>query len=113
MRLRVSVESRSSRWRGAVPQQELLTQTLVRLREHLTPQIQERDFPMKSFFKVAAVAMTAAVGSAAIPTDVSAATRSAYAMKKAECKDKAARMHFGVHLIKRNRWIKDCIAGAH
>ena len=68
---------------------------------------------MKTLSKVAAAAMTAAFVAGAIPTDVSAAPRSAYASKKAACKQRAARMHFGVHLINKNRWIKDCIAGAH
>jgi hypothetical protein len=58
-----------------------------------------------------AVALPSAAA-AATSTDFSGA-KSAYSMRKAECKEKAKAKHFGVHWIKRNRWIKDCIAGAH
>jgi hypothetical protein len=61
---------------------------------------------------IAAVAFPGAAVAAATSTDFSSA-KSAYAAKKAECKEKAKAKHFGVHWIKRNRWIKDCIAGAH
>jgi hypothetical protein len=54
-----------------------------------------------------AVVLTAFVGA----TSASAAQGDAYKVKKAECKKKADGMKFGVHLIKRNRWVKDCIAG--
>ena len=43
----------------------------------------------------------------------SAATGDAYKAKKAECKARASKMDFGVHLIKKNRWVNDCIAGRH
>lgn len=59
-----------------------------------------------------AVAFSGAAAAAATPTDFSGA-KSAYAARKAECKEKAKAHHFGIHWIKRNRWIKDCIAGAH
>ena len=59
----------------------------------------------------AAVALPSAA-SAATATDFSSA-KSAYGARKAECKQKAKAHHFGIHWIKRNRWIKDCIAGAH
>jgi hypothetical protein len=49
---------------------------------------------------------------AAPSTDFSSA-KSAYAAKKAECKKKAKDKHFGIHWIKRNRWIKNCIASAN
>ena len=39
------------------------------------------------------------------------AKNDAYSQKKAECKQEAKGKHFGVHLIKRDRWIKNCIAG--
>ena len=58
---------------------------------------------------VAAVALTAFVGA----TVSSAAPSDAYQVKKAECKAKADKMKFGVHFIKKNRWVKDCIAGKH
>jgi hypothetical protein len=61
---------------------------------------------------VAALAFPSATVEAATSTDFSAA-KSAYAAKKAECKQKAKAKHFGIHWIKRNRWIRDCIAGAH
>jgi hypothetical protein len=45
-------------------------------------------------------------------TDFSGAKRgSAYAAKKAECKREAKGKKFGIHLVERNRWINDCIAG--
>ena len=34
-----------------------------------------------------------------------------YKAKKAACKDRAKSMNFGVHFVKKNRWVKDCIAG--
>ena len=61
---------------------------------------------------IAAVAFPSAAMAAATSTDFSGA-KSAYAANKAECKEKAKAKRFGVHWIKRNRWIKDCIAGAH
>lgn len=56
---------------------------------------------------VAALAVAAFVGVSAAP----AATGDTYKVKKAECKKRADTMSFGVHLIKKNRWVKDCIAG--
>jgi hypothetical protein len=44
---------------------------------------------------------------------VSAAPGDAYKAKKADCKARASKMDFGVHLIKKNRWVNDCIAGRH
>jgi hypothetical protein len=56
----------------------------------------------------AAIALAvAAAGPAA------AASGDAYKAKKAECKARAGKMDFGVHLIKKNRWVNDCIAGRH
>jgi hypothetical protein len=71
--------------------------------------------------KRTSIAMAAMLVAAALATSASAASRvtdfsaakSAYAVKKAECKARAKAKHFGVHFIKRNRWIKDCIAGAN
>jgi hypothetical protein len=59
-----------------------------------------------------AVALAPAAPAAATSTDFSSA-KSAYSAKKADCKQRAKAKHFGIHWIKRNRWIKDCIAGAH
>ena len=56
---------------------------------------------------VAALALVSFVGVGAAP----AAQGDTYKMKKAECKKRADTMNFGVHLIKKNRWVKDCIAG--
>jgi hypothetical protein len=56
---------------------------------------------------IAAVALASFVGATAAP----AATGDHYKVRKAECKKRAGAMHFGVHLIKKNRWVKDCIAG--
>jgi outer membrane lipoprotein SlyB len=56
---------------------------------------------------VAALALVSFVGVTSAP----AAPGDTYKMKKAECKKKADTMKFGVHLIKKNRWVKDCIAG--
>jgi len=57
-----------------------------------------------------AVAVALAV---AVAGPVSAAPGDVYKSKKAECKARAAKMDFGVHLIKKNRWVNDCIAGRH
>ncbi len=57
----------------------------------------------------AAVTLAAALGAG----PVAAATGDAYKTKKSECQARAKEMNFGVHLIKKNRWVKDCIAGRH
>ncbi len=56
----------------------------------------------------AAVTLAAAVAGPA-----SAAPGDTYKAKKAACEDRAKSMDFGVHFIKKNRWVKDCIAGRH
>ena len=38
-----------------------------------------------------------------------AATAKAMAAKKADCKRQAKAQHFGIHLIKRNRYIDECM----
>ena len=58
---------------------------------------------------VAALTLAAFIGATAAP----AAQGDTYKTKKAECKKRADEMKFGVHLIKKNRWVKDCIAGRH
>ena len=66
---------------------------------------------MKSFVvKTALVAALAAFGAASMTGEVTAAPKSEHAMKKAECTKRAKAQHFGIHWIKRNRWIKNCIA---
>ena len=57
-------------------------------------------------------ALAFAVSFAAIPA-ASAKSGDAYKARKAECKDRASHMNFGVHFIKKNRWVNDCIAGRH
>jgi hypothetical protein len=60
------------------------------------------------------LSMAAAVALAlAAAGPVSAAPGDTYKAKKAECKARASKMDFGVHLIKKNRWVNDCIAGRH
>jgi hypothetical protein len=66
----------------------------------------------KLIARTAAVALIAAFATTAISYDGHAA-KGPYDAKKAECKQRAKAMHFGVHVIKKNRWVKDCIAGAH
>jgi hypothetical protein len=65
---------------------------------------------MRSFTTiVAALALISFVGVSAAP----AAPGDTYKVRKAECKKRADTMKFGVHFIKKNRWVKDCIAGKH
>jgi hypothetical protein len=62
---------------------------------------------------ILAMAILPTVASATSTSMEFSSAKSAYAVKKAECKERAKSQHFGIHWIKRNRWIKDCIAGAH
>jgi hypothetical protein len=55
----------------------------------------------------AAVVLTAYVGAGT----ASAAQGDTYKAKKAACQERAKTMSFGVHLIKKRRWVNDCIAG--
>jgi hypothetical protein len=60
------------------------------------------------------VSMATAVALAVVAAGpVSAAPGDTYKAKKAECQARAKRMDFGVHFIKKNRWVNDCIAGRH
>jgi hypothetical protein len=60
------------------------------------------------------VSMAAAVALAvAVAGPVSAAPGDTYKVRKAECQARAKGMNFGVHFIKKNRWVNDCIAGRH
>lgn len=58
---------------------------------------------------------TSALALAASVSIVPASARSgdAYKAKKAECKERASHMNSGVHLVKKNPWVNDCIAGRH
>ncbi len=47
------------------------------------------------------------------PSVALAAKHDAYAQKKADCKQEARAKHFGIHWVKQDRWIKNCIAGRH
>jgi hypothetical protein len=42
-----------------------------------------------------------------------AATRSERAAQRVECRHRARQMNFGIHVIKRYRWINECVAGKH
>jgi hypothetical protein len=64
---------------------------------------------MRRIVSFAAAAMLAL----AVAAPASAAPGDTYKAKKAECKARASKMDFGVHLIKKNRWVNDCIAGRH
>ena len=64
---------------------------------------------MRMIVSIAAAAMLAL----AVAAPASAAPGDTYKAKKAECKARASKMDFGVHLIKKNRWVNDCIAGRH
>jgi hypothetical protein len=69
---------------------------------------------MKSLIAIAVIAaMTLPSAALAATSTEFSSAKSAYATKKAECKERAKSKRFGIHWIKRNRWIKDCIAGAH
>lgn len=63
--------------------------------------------------RIAALTIAAiTISSFGLSTDAAfAAKKDAYAQKKAECKQEAKAKHFGIHWIKRDRWIKNCIAG--
>jgi hypothetical protein len=80
-------------------------------RAHSFPKIPPEETPVKPLMFAIAIAFAA---SAYYPSDASAAKRdSAYSQKKADCNRRANKMGFGVHWIKKNRWVKDCIAGGH
>jgi len=69
---------------------------------------------MRNLACILAVAVATSFAIVSIPMDASAAPkRSEYAQKKAECERRAKQMKFGIHFIKRNRWVKECIAGKH
>ena len=59
------------------------------------------------------IAITAAIAFIGCIGTASAASGDAYKAKKAACQERAKTMNFGVHLIKKNHWVKDCIAGKH
>jgi hypothetical protein len=40
----------------------------------------------------------------------SAASGDTYKAKKTACEARAKTMKFGAHFVKKNRWVKDCIA---
>jgi hypothetical protein len=65
--------------------------------------------------RIAVIAIAAmALGTFGLTSEAAlAAKKDAYAQKKAECKQEAKGKHFGIHFVKRDRWIKNCIAGRH
>lgn len=49
-----------------------------------------------------------------IASDAFAATTpSERAAQRVECQHRARQMNFGIHFIKRYRWINECVAGKH
>ena len=65
--------------------------------------------PMNHLTKIAlSLALLSFVAPAA-----NAAPGDTYKMKKAECQNRAKSMDFGIHFVKKNRWVNDCIAGRH
>jgi hypothetical protein len=42
-----------------------------------------------------------------------AAAGDTFKTKKAACQERAKTMNFGIHLIRKHRWVNDCIAGKH
>jgi hypothetical protein len=65
---------------------------------------------MKRLITVA-TAVTVAASLGASPA--AAASGDTYKAKKHACEARAKDMNFGLHFIKKNRWVKDCIAGRH
>jgi hypothetical protein len=59
------------------------------------------------------LAATLAIATALAGTTASAAAGDTYKAKKTACQSRAKTMDFGIHLIKKNRWVNDCIAGKH
>ena len=60
------------------------------------------------------ISMAAALALAvAVAGSGSAAPGDTYKAKKAACQARAKTMDFGMHFIKKNRWVNDCIAGRH
>ena len=67
---------------------------------------------MKRIVSIAVAAV--AIGAFGLNSEAAfAAKNDAYAHKKAECKHEAKAKNFGIHFVKRDRWIKNCIAGRH
>jgi len=64
---------------------------------------------VKTLIVIAAITLAATIAS----NGASAAPGDTYKARKAACQKRAKSMSFGVHLIKKNRWVKDCIAGKH
>lgn len=88
-----------------------------------------RTNAMKSLLRVAAFALTCSLlgtnafaqapsAPAAAEADVQTKaaqrvdgrTKTAKSAKIRDCREQAKAQHFGVHFIKRNKWIKDCVA---
>jgi hypothetical protein len=63
--------------------------------------------------KMISIAAAVTLAAAIAATSASAAPGDTYKAKKQACQERAKTMNFGIHLIKKNRWVKDCIAGQH
>jgi hypothetical protein len=68
---------------------------------------------MKNLIAAAALALATTFVLTSVSSDAFAVTNREIAEQRAHCKHRAAMMKFGVHFIKRYRWIKECVAGKH
>ena len=63
--------------------------------------------------KIVTVFAVAALAAAISTSTAYSAPGDTYKAKKAACQERAKAKNFGVHVIKKSRWVKDCIAGKH
>jgi hypothetical protein len=69
---------------------------------------------MRNLLCTVALAFAVTFVLTSISSDAFAATtRSERAAQRADCQHRARQMEFGIHLIKRYRWINECVAGRH
>ena len=69
---------------------------------------------MKNLVRAVALALAVTFVLTSIASDAFAATiRSERAAQRIECRHRARQMNFGIHFIKRYRWINECVAGKH
>ncbi len=61
--------------------------------------------------KMISIAVVIALTAAAGATAAAAASGDRYKTKTQECLERAKAKKFGVHFIKRDRWIRECIRG--
>ena len=80
----------------------------------LSTEIAEYPFTLeKQMMKVFSIAAAIMLVASLEAGPASAASGDTYKAKKQACEQRAKSMNFGVHFIKKNRWVKDCIAGRH